>query len=155
VVTVDCSLEEFYNGSIKQVEYQRNIVRHDAKTLDSVSTVQQVEVKPGFSENTELVFSKMGHESPNCSASNLIIKFRQIESDSYRRMGHNLVLTKQISLLEAFECAPISFRTMDGRSITIAIDEQISPSTCKLLENEGMPIEGTNDRGDLYLKFDI
>ena len=44
---------------------------------------------------------------------------------------------------------------MDGRSITIAIDEQISPSTCKLLESEGMPIEGSSERGNLYMKFDI
>ena len=62
---------------------------------------------------------------------------------------------KQVSLLDAFQCAPVSFRTLDGRNITIAIDEQIAPSTCKLLENEGMPIEGSTERGNLYMKFDI
>ena len=40
--------------------------------------------------------------------------------------------------------------------MTIAIDEQISPQTCKLIEDEGMPVEGTTDqRGNLYMRFDI
>jgi DnaJ-class molecular chaperone len=33
VVIVDCTLDEFYNGSIKQVEYERGEVQHDAKTV--------------------------------------------------------------------------------------------------------------------------
>ncbi len=155
VVTVNCSLEEFYNGSIKQVEYQRNIVQHDAKTVVAEATTQQVEIKPGFSESTELVFVKKGHQSPNCVASNLIVKFKQNAHESYRRVGHNLILTKKVSLLDAFQCMPVSFRTMDDRAITVAVDEQISPSTCKLLEGEGMPVEGSSDKGDLYIKFDI
>jgi len=69
-------LEEFYNGAIKQVEYQRNIVQHDAKTVVSESSVQQVEVKPGFSESSELVFAKMGHQSPNQVSSNLVVRFK-------------------------------------------------------------------------------
>jgi len=39
--------------------------------------------------------------------------------------------------------------------MTIAIDEQICPQTCKLVENEGMPIEGSDEKGNLYLTFDI
>ena len=31
VVTLDCTLEELFNGSIKQVEYSRHVVQHDAK----------------------------------------------------------------------------------------------------------------------------
>ena len=50
---------------------------------------------------------------------------------------------------------PCAFRTLDGRNMTVAIDEQICPQTCKLVENEGMPIEGTTEKGDLFLTFDI
>jgi len=61
VITVECSLQEFYSGSIKQINVERNMVMHDAKSLRSVSVCQQVEVKPGFSESTELVFKNMGN----------------------------------------------------------------------------------------------
>ena len=57
--------------------------------------------------------------------------------------------------MQAFENAPCAFRTLDGRSLTIAVDEQIAPSTCKLLEDEGMPVEGTDQKGNLYMTFDI
>jgi len=58
-------------------------------------------------------------------------------------------------LLEAFKGVPCTFRTLDGRNLTIAVDEQICPQTCKLVEGEGMPIEGSDDKGDLFLTFEI
>jgi len=76
VVTLDCSLEEFYNGSIKNVEYERAVTNHDARSVSVECRCQQVEVKPGFSESSELVFKKMGNQSPGHVASDLIIKFR-------------------------------------------------------------------------------
>ena len=59
-------------------------------------------MKPGFSESSELVFAKMGHQSPNQVTSNLVVRFKQTDHECYRRVGHDLVLTKQVSLLDAF-----------------------------------------------------
>ena len=39
-VFLECTLEELYNGSLKQVEYERSIVKHDAKTLLKQRCVQ-------------------------------------------------------------------------------------------------------------------
>ena len=155
VVTLECSLEELYNGSIKQVEYSRNVVQHDAKSIKAESNCQQVEIKPGFSSSSELVFKKLGHQSPGHVAANLIVKIKELEHADYRRKGHDLILKHKVSLLDAFECKPCSFSTLDGRRLTIAIDEQISPQSCKLIEDEGMPVEGSDTRGNLYLTFAI
>lgn len=122
-VTVDCTLAEFYNGSIKQVAYERNEVQHDAKTTKCERKVQQVEVKPGFSESSELVFKKEGHQSAGHINADLIIKFKQVDNCDYRRVGHDLILTKKISLLDAFECPPCRFETLDGRCLSICVDE--------------------------------
>lgn len=64
-------------------------------------------------------------------------------------------MKKKISLLDAFEGRPHRFQTLDGRALCIAVDEQICPQTCKLVADEGMPIEGTREKGNLYLTFDI
>lgn len=40
VITVECSLQEFYSGSAKSVNFERKIVDHDAKSLRSVSVCQ-------------------------------------------------------------------------------------------------------------------
>ena len=123
VVTLDCCLEEFYNGSIKQVDYQQAVVQHDAKSIKFERKVQQVEVKPGFNESTELVFKKLGHQAAGHIAANLIVKFKQMEHQSFRRSGHNLILKHKISLLDTFERTPVTFKTLDARTITLGIDE--------------------------------
>lgn len=63
-MTIECTLEELYCGAIKQVYYERKVVDHDAKSLRSVRTCQQVQVKPGFSESSELCYKTMGNQSP-------------------------------------------------------------------------------------------
>ena len=51
-------------------------MQHDAKTCLSETAVQQVEVKPGYNESTELVFRKQGNQAPGHVNANLVIKFR-------------------------------------------------------------------------------
>ena len=34
---------------------------------------------------------------------------------------------------------PVTIQTLDGRLLQIALDEQICPQTCKLIQGEGMP----------------
>ena len=75
-ITVDCTLEELYNGSIKPVIYCRNIVKFDAKTLLTARCEQLVEVKPGSSEETVLSYKGMGNEQAGHPPSNLVIKFK-------------------------------------------------------------------------------
>ena len=59
----------------------------------------------------------------------------------------------KISLSDCIEGCPIYFTTLDGRKMTCAIDEMISPMTCKQVLNEGMP--NGQGKGNLYIKFDI
>jgi DnaJ-class molecular chaperone len=37
----------------------------------------------------------------------------------------------------------------------VSFDEVISPKTKKVIQNEGMPIEGTSKKGKLILKFQV
>ena len=139
-IVIDVTLEELYNGSFKQVEYERSLVYHDAKTLKSERKVHQIEVKPGFTEDTVLSYKGLGNEQAGHPAANLIVKFKQQEHPEYKRCGNDLILTKKVTLTQAIEMKPITFCTLDGRKITVASDEQISPQTCKVIHNEGMPI---------------
>lgn len=76
VVTLQCSLQEFYNGAIKMAEYDVIEVQHDARTTKTVRRCQKVEVQPGFGESSELCFKNKGHEIPGKPATNLVIKFK-------------------------------------------------------------------------------
>ena len=76
IVTLDCTLEEFYNGAIKVAEYDAIQVQHDARTTKTVKRTMRVEVQPGYGENSELTFANKGHEIPGMPATDLVIKFK-------------------------------------------------------------------------------
>lgn len=62
VCTLNCSLYEYYNGSIKTCKYLRNQIYPDGRTINKVPEEQQVEIKPGYDEKTVLTFAGKGHE---------------------------------------------------------------------------------------------
>jgi DnaJ family protein B protein 4 len=112
---------------------------------------------PGFSHKTELKFNGDGNQVAGCKNADLIIKFKQVDSPNthaFKRSGDDLILTHKISLRDCIEGCPIYFTTLDGRPLTCAVDETISPATCKQVPNEGMP-NGKGGKGNLYIKFDI
>lgn len=100
-ITLDCTLQEFYNGCLKKVNYQRMVLLHDGKTCREKSDEISVEVKPGFSEKTVLSFSNKGNEAEGHKPSKLIVKFTQVPNESYRRKENDLIYTHKISLEEA------------------------------------------------------
>ena len=66
---------------------------------------------------------------------------------------------------DALNSTPVIFNHLDGRMLNIAMDEIISPDTCKEVKGEGMPIIDEanpiesvtleNKKGNLFIKFDI
>jgi DnaJ-class molecular chaperone len=111
-------------------------------------------VKPGFSDKTELIFKGYGHQAEGCKTSNLVVTFEQESHCVFKRSGDNLVMKYKVSLTQAIKGMPIYVKTLDGRNITLMVDELISPKTCKEVEGEGMP-NNQGCKGNLYIKFDI
>jgi len=140
-VTLECTFAEFYNGCLKTARYERNIVQADGKTTKPKTEMVQLEVKPGFSEKTVLAYKGKGHQEVGHAPSDFVVKFSQAANSSYKRVENDLVLTLPITLEQVFEQRPQTFTTLDGRHITLAFDELISPQTCRRLAGEGMPVE--------------
>jgi DnaJ-class molecular chaperone len=152
-VTIECTLKELYIGSMKQISFERAEIHHMPKVAQNFTRTKQVEVKPGYSDKTVLVFKGEGNAACNKPTSNLVVKFRQTEHPHIKRSGDDLVMTVPVSFEDAIRQTPVTFRTLDERNITIQPDQQVSPQSCVLVANEGMPSGRT--RGNLYLKFDV
>lgn len=129
------------------------MLKDNARTTEKEKVCQSIEVKPGFSDKTELIYKGEGHQEAGCATSNLVIKFKQECHSTYTRCGDHLMMKYKVSLADAIKGTPVSVRTLDNRNITLMVDELISPKTCKEVTNEGMACEG--GRGNLYIKFDI
>lgn len=61
VVSLECSLEEFYVGSTKAFSYAIDEVQHDGNTIVKKQKSKTVQVDPGFSDKTVLTFRGMGN----------------------------------------------------------------------------------------------
>lgn len=69
----------------------------------------------------------------------------------------------------AIQAEPIRVKHLDGRTLSVAVDDVISPQTVKIIRGEGMPINQDKNsdpaaqlqtvpempKGDLYVKFEI
>jgi len=153
-VTLACTLFEFYNGSFKSFTFKRDKLMPDGRSLDQVEETMQIEVKPGFDTDTEIVFPSRGHEKHAYFNSALKVKFslKHVAGLAYRRHGSTLVYTQTLTLQDALMSAPFQVKTLDGRILKIGLDRMITPDTEHRIEGEGMP---GKVRGDMLIKFDI
>ncbi|CDW91696.1 UNKNOWN [Stylonychia lemnae] len=169
VITLECTLYEFYNGCLKKVDFDREVLSHDGRTTRPQKEEMNIEVKPGFSESTVLEFPSKGNEAHAHRPSKLVIRFRQTPHDYYHREGDDLIYTQRISLENALLSEPVSLKALDGRTLVVTLDEIITPQTSKLVEGEGMPIQTDGSinildhlktvsqlpKGNLQIRFDI
>ena len=119
-----------------------------------------------------MTFPGKGNEQYSHSQSKLIVKFSLDESLSgnFTRKGEHLIYTHSLTLEDALKSATIAFKSLDGRPISINLDQPITPQTIHRLEKEGMPNPDTSvtseltnhlqtlhemPKGDLFIKFDI
>jgi DnaJ-class molecular chaperone len=169
VITLECTLIEFYNGCMKKVTYERKKLLHDGKTARAQRHEMEVEIKPGFSEHTTLTYTQKGNEAEGHKPSNIVIQFKQLPHPFLKRKDNDLIYTHSVSLEQALLSEPVKIKALDGRNIIATIDEIINPQTVKIIEGEGMPIADspTNDalrtltgtgalpKGNLFIRFDI
>ena len=171
VVTVECELFEFYNGAVKEINYQRKKMLAATEAFQRENQRLNITVLPGYSESTTLTFSGMGDEAFGANKSDLIVKFTQVPLANYERKGNDLYFTHTLELVDALQCKPIAVSTLDNRKVFASPTECVSPQTELRIVGEGMPHaeEGDNvkdtqtqlmhhttrPKGDLIVKFNI
>ena len=107
VVTLECTLYELFNGTIKEVTYARKQMLSTTSGYVINENRFQIEVLPGFSEETKLVYKGLGHESFGAKPSDLIVKFKQLPMVGMQRSGDDFIYTHTVSLVDALQMQPI------------------------------------------------
>ncbi|KAE8717387.1 DnaJ-like protein subfamily B member 6-A [Hibiscus syriacus] len=70
--------------------------------------------------------------------------------------GNDLIVTQKISLVEALTGYTVQLTTLDGRNLTVPINNIISPTYEEVVKGEGMPIpKEPSKKGNLKIKFNI
>ena len=115
-----------------------------------------IEIKPGWKKGTKITFPEKGNEQPNVLPADLVFILDEKPHSTFTRDGNDLVVTQTISLVEALTGYTVHLTTLDGRSLTIPINNVINPDYEEVVPKEGMPIpKDPSKRGNLRIKFKI
>ncbi|KAI4383326.1 hypothetical protein MLD38_009176 [Melastoma candidum] len=150
-----CSLEELYKGTTKKMKISREIADMSGKTIP-VEEILTIDVKPGWKKGTKITFPEKGNEQPNLIPSDLVFIIDEKPHNVFTRDGNDLIVAKAVPLAEALSGTTVNVSTLDGRTLTIPINNIIHPNYEEVVRGEGMPLQkDPSKRGNLRIKFDV
>jgi DnaJ-related protein SCJ1 len=71
----------------------------------------------------------------------------------FKRVGNNLYYNMDLTLEEALMGFSKRITHLDGHSVTVSSSSVSQPFSWQIIKEEGMPIRGTSDFGDLHVKM--
>ncbi|XP_058110220.1 uncharacterized protein LOC131253288 [Magnolia sinica] len=153
--TLPCSLEDLYKGTTKKMKISRDVIDANGRPT-TVEEILTIEIKPGWKKGTKITFPEKGNEQRNLIPSDLVFIIDEKAHSIFKRDGNDLVITHKVSLVEALTGYTAQLITLDGRSLTITINNIISPIYEEVVKGEGMPIpKEPSKKGNLRIKFNI
>ena len=133
---LECTLAELYNGAVKKISINRKRFNESGMLVEQ-SKLLVVNVKKGWKKGTKVTFPNEGNESAGALPQDVVFVIQEAEStDGYVRDGNNLIYTYKISLADALTDCSLQVPTLDGRILSIACPEVISPQYEKPIEGK-------------------
>lgn len=121
-----------------------------------VEEILTIEIKPGWKKGTKITFPEKGNEQGNVIPADLVFIIDEKPHSTFTRDGNDLVVTQKISLAEALTGYTVHLTTLDGRTLTIPINNVIHPDYEEVVPKEGMPTpKDPSKKGNLRIKFNI
>ncbi|KAI7741604.1 hypothetical protein M8C21_006899 [Ambrosia artemisiifolia] len=146
---------ELYKGTTKKMKISRDIADVSGKTM-TVEEILNINIKPGWKKGTKITFPEKGNEQPNTIPADLVFVIDEKPHSTFTRDGNDLVVTRRITLAEALTGYTVHVTTLDGRNLTIPINNVIHPGYEEVVPREGMPIsKDPTKKGNLRIKFDV
>ncbi|XP_021292919.1 dnaJ homolog subfamily B member 1-like [Herrania umbratica] len=150
-----CSLEELYKGTTKKMKITREIADGSGKTSQE-EDILTIDVIPGWKVDTKITFKEKGNEQPNVIPADIVFVIAEKPHSVFIRDGNDLIVTQRISLAEALTGYTVHLTTLDGRNLTIPINDVIHLNHEEVVPGEGMPLsKDPTKRGNLRIKFNI
>ncbi|GMH43372.1 hypothetical protein BSKO_11294 [Bryopsis sp. KO-2023] len=131
----------------------------DGGALVKDRKVFEVIIDPGMKDGQKITFrGEAGYSDPSMLPGDVIFLVDAKDHKKFKRVNIDLVIEKEVSLVEALCGAQFSIRHMDNRVIHITPPEGcvIQPDSWHRVEEEGMPVHGRPMmKGNLYVHFDV
>ncbi|XP_034745608.1 dnaJ homolog subfamily B member 13 [Etheostoma cragini] len=150
------SLDDLFHGCTKKIKISRRVMNDDGFTSSIKDKILTIDVKPGWTEGTRIIFPKEGDQGPNNIPADIVFMVRQKSHHLFERQHNDLIYKAQITLEMALTGFSVDVETLDGRLISIPINDIVHPAYNKVVTGEGMPLsQDPSQRGNLIVTFDI
>jgi len=127
--------------------------------------VLEVNIEAGMQNGEKIRFHGMSDEQPNSEPGDIVFLLQEKEHPVFKRKHADLLIHKEITLVEALCGYEFLVEHLDGRKLLIKSrpGEIIRPEAAqgepfvKCVEGEGMPKKNTGglEKGNLYIYFNI
>jgi len=120
---------------------------------DDVITVY---VERGMPDGHPIIFEQEADEAPDTTPGDLIFKIVTTPHKRFVRVGNDLHLKMNISLLEALVGFSKTIKHLDGHDVIISKNDVTKPGEIIIIEEEGMPHHNyPSQSGNLFVEFSI
>nr|AEE92843.1 Potato virus X SL1 RNA interacting protein 2 [Nicotiana benthamiana] len=150
-----CNHEDLYKGTTKKMKISRDVADASGKRMQVVE-ILTINIKPGWKKGTKITFQEKGNEQPGVIPADLVFIIDEKPHRIFSRDGNDLIVPQKISLVEALTGCTVQLTTLDGRNLTIPVNNVIQPNYEHVVPGEGMPLpKDPTKKGNLRIKFDI
>lgn len=118
----------------------------------------KVEVDKGSPNGEKFTIHGEADEMPDAEAGDVIVQIIEKPNKELKRKGADLLMEKEISLLEALTGVDFIFKHLDGRKIRIKNDpgQVVKPEMLMSIMGQGMPFfKKSYEFGNLFVRFTI
>lgn len=119
--------------------------------------ILQVHIDPGMKDGQRVVFSGEGDQEPGITPGDVVFVVDEKPHEKFQRKLNDLYYEAELDLLTSLAGGEFAFKHISGDYIKVTIlpGEVISPNLIKVIENQGMPIYKSGNKGNLFVKFSI
>ncbi|XP_005922099.1 dnaJ homolog subfamily B member 13 [Haplochromis burtoni] len=149
-------LDDLFHGCTKKIKISRRVMNDDGCTSSIKDKILSIDVKPGWNEGTRITFPKEGDQGPNSIPADIVFIVRQKTHPLFVRHNNDLIYKAKITLEMALTGFSVDVQTLDGRLLSVLINDIVHPRYQKVLSGEGMPLsKNPSQRGNLIITFDL
>jgi DnaJ family protein A protein 2 len=163
------SLEDLYKGKTVRLDVPKSIYKKDpsGNIMDRsgnryTKTVErkmlEVFIEKGMKHGQRITFENAGDELPGQLPGDVVFIVQQKEHAVFHRKGSDLIMKKEISLVEALTGTAFVVNHLDGRKVFVSSKpgEVIGHESVREVPEEGMPVYGhSHVKGSLFVHFEI
>ena len=166
---IEVTLEDLYKGKTVKLAVQRDVIEPDpsgpianrkgerfSKRKDR--QVLEVIIERGMKEGQSIRFEGKGDVMPGSLPGDVVLVVSEKPHPVFQRKGADLIMKKEITLLEALTGVKLVVPHLDGHvvHVTSAPGEIVGHESVMQVEDEGMPIYSHSQiKGALFVQFEV